>query len=390
MKNTRILIVILAAIILTGLPASCGAGPANEEMRDITTMELVWDMGIGINLGNTLEACGDWIRGSIVLQYEMAWGSPIITEELIKGYADAGFGVVRIPVAWSNLMLDEYTIHPELMDRVEEITQWVLQNGMYAIINIHWDNGWWSAFPTEKEESMRRYTRFWEQISDRFKDYGDMLMFESANEELGWDSLWNRWGSSDAGKAESFALANEINQTFVDLIRASGGNNGKRHLLIAGYHTDFELTCDPLFVMPDDPANRCAVSVHYYTPSTFAILESDASWGRVRMDWGTEGDFRELNRLMDLVKETFIDNGVPVILGEFGSPRPGLKEEGAVFRYITSVAEAAFTRGMAPILWDVTIGEIPEQGVFFNRLTFKMIDPAMEARFREIARMERS
>jgi endoglucanase len=352
-------------------------------------MQLVHEMGIGINLGNTFEATGDWIRGDTVRAFETAWGSPVVTEELIKGYASAGFGVVRIPVAWSNLMGENYTIHPELLLRVEQVTAWVIENGMYAIINIHWDGGWWSAFPTQTEQSMLRFTRFWEQISDHFQHFGDKLMFESANEELGWDSMWNRWGSSTAGKAESYALTNRVNQTFVDIIRSSGGNNPLRHLLIAGYHTDFELTCDPLFEMPQDPANRLAVSVHYYTPSTFAILERDASWGRVRMDWGTDADHRELNRLMDLVQRTFIDKGVPVILGEFGSPRAALKNEGAVFAYITSVAEAAFIRGMAPVLWDITISEIEEKGAFFSRSTFTMVCPEMGARFKEIAAMPR-
>jgi endoglucanase len=350
-------------------------------MRGMTTMELVYDMGIGINLGNTLEACGDWIRGRVVRDFETAWGSPIITEELIKGYADAGFGVVRIPVAWSNLMEDDYTIHPALMNRVEQITQWVLQHGMYAIVNIHWDGGWWSDFPFDYDKCMHKYITIWEQIAERFKNYGDKLMFESANEELGWDSLWNRWSGSDNGKARSYEILNDVNQAFVDLVRASGGNNAKRHLLIAGYHTDIALTCDPYFVMPQDPENRCAVSVHYYTPPTFAILDKDASWGRVRTSWGTENDYRELERYMDMVKTTFIDNGIPVILGEFGSATRG-KEEGSVLRYITAVCEAAFIRGICPVLWDIT-------DVFYCRTTFTMKDAEMEARFREIAQMER-
>jgi endoglucanase len=358
-------------------------------MRLISTMELSWEMGMGINLGNTMEAFGTWINASNIRNFETAWGSPVITEELIQGYANAGFGVVRIPVAWSNMMGDDYTINPDLMDRVEQITQWVLANGMYAIINIHYDGGWWRAFPTETEATLYRYTRFWEQIAERFKYYGDKLMFASANEELGWDSMWNRWGGSNAGKAESYALVNKVNQHFVDLIRASGGNNDLRHLMVQGYHTDFELTVDPLFEMPEDPAGRTAVSVHYYTPSTFALLYEDASWGRARSDWGTDADFRELNRLMDRVQHRFIDNGIPVILGEFGSVREEMKDEGAVFRYITSVAEAAFVRGFVPIVWCITINERPERGLFFSRVTHTMIDPALEQRFREIGEMER-
>jgi endoglucanase len=182
---------------------------------------------------------------------------------------------------------------------------------------------------------------------------------------------------------------NEINQMFVDVVRASGDNNAYRHLLIAGYHTDIELTCDPMFEMPQDPVNRLIAKVHYYTPASFAILERDADWGKVRMDWGTERDLRELNRMMDMVKRTFTDNGIPVIIGEFGSPRADLKDEGAVLTFITSVAEAAYVRGFAPILWDITIREIPEMGVFFSRATNTMIDPLMEEKFREIMKMER-
>lgn len=123
------------------------------------------------------------------------------------------------------------------------------------------------------------------------------------------------------GKTDSYDLVNEINQTFVDIIRSSGGNNPQRHLLISGYNTDVELTCDSLFQMPNDPAGRCAVSVHYYTPSGFAILEEDASWGKMRSTWGTDDDYAELNRNMDLLKTTYVDKGIPVIIGEYGCPK---------------------------------------------------------------------
>ena len=126
-----------------------------------------------------------------------------------------------------------YTINPELDQRVHEIVDWTIGSGMYAIINIHWDNGWVNKFPENKDESMKRFKRMWTQIADSFKDYGDFLMVECQNEELGWETIWNPWGGTQ-GKAESYALCNEINQAFVDVIRASGGNNPKRHLLISG------------------------------------------------------------------------------------------------------------------------------------------------------------
>lgn len=326
--------------------------PTYTAMRDITTMELVREMGLGINLGNTFEACGDWINKSSIDNYIKAWGSPIITEKMIKGYADSGFGVLRIPVAWSNLMSDDgsYTINPDLMRKVQEVVNWTNDNGMYAIVNIHWDNGWFSEFSTKKDESMEKYTRIWTQISESFKDYGDLLMFESLNEELGWQDIWNRWSGNSDGKAEAYALGNEINQTFVDIVRSSGGNNSNRHLLIAGYNTDIELTCDPLFLMPNDPADRCALSIHYYTPSTLTIIEEDATWGKARTTWGTEADLKELDKYVQMMKINYIDNGIAVIVGEYGCLG---KNKTAEVRnlYNSTVAREFYNANMCPVLW---------------------------------------
>lgn len=346
----------------------------NPDMRDISTMELVREMGIGINLGNTYEAFGDWIvqwgDGSVE-SYETAWGSPVITREIIQGYADAGFGVLRIPVHWMNLMGEDYSLSAEYVAAVQEVVDWAVDAGLYVIINIHHDeNGFFADFPKDPERCMYGYTRVWEQIAAAFREYDDYVIFEALNEEGGWGDLWNRWGGTE-GKEEAYALLNAINQAFVDTVRASGGNNELRHLLVSGYNTDIELTCDPLFRMPEDPAGRCAVSVHYYTPPTFAILEEDADWGACRSTWGTEADFAELNRLMDLMKTTFVDQGIPVILGEYGCPYNN-KDGDSVLLYLTSVCEATYSRGMCPILWDTPGGR-------YDRTTYQMTDPELHA-----------
>ena len=379
----------ISALNATALPEK------NGEMRDITTMELVRDMGIGINLGNTMEACGDWIAdvdrqwGDGILtveEYETAWGSPVITQAMIQGMADEGFGVVRVPVAWSNLMGENYQISSELDSRIHEIVDWVIDADMYCIINIHWDNGWVNTFPDNKDECMKRYETMWTQIADSFKDYGDKLMFESQNEELGWESVWNPWGSTD-GKAESYALVNEINQKFVDVVRSSGSNNPQRHLLISGYNTGFDRTCDPLFKMPDDPAGRMAVSVHYYTPAGFAILEDkDESWAKARSTWGTAEDFNELNQQMDMMKTGFIDKGIPVIIGEYGCPTKG-KEASSVRLFLSSVCKAAYERQLCPILWS-TPDSTSDDGVVtkghYDRSTCKLVDQELKVLFNEI------
>lgn len=252
---------------------------------------------------------------------------------------------------------------------------WALDSDLHVIVNLHYDGGWLANFPTDKENCMTKYKRIWTQLCDAFADYGDYLVFESQNEELGWDTLWNRWGGT-TGKEESYALVNEINQTFVDIVRSSGGNNPERHLLISGYGTDIDLTCDSLFQMPQDPAGRCAVSVHYYTPSDFAILEEDASWGTMRSTWGTDADFTQLNHYMDMLKTTFVDKGVPVIIGEYGCPKKN-KDADSVRLFLSSVCEAAYSREMCPVLWDVT-------DLHYNRSTCQMNDSVLQENFRNI------
>lgn len=354
-------------------PESASAETKVPEMRDISTTALVQDMGIGINLGNTFESCGDWIEqwgdGSVE-SYETAWGSPVITQEMIEGYAAEGFGVLRIPVAWSNLMAADYTISPEYLKRVMQVTDWAMDTGMYVIVNIHYDGGWFADFSTQKDTCMQKYTRIWEQLSDAFQDYNDHLMLESLNEEGCWDDIWNRYSGDDSQKKEAYDLLLEINQTFVDTVRASGGNNAKRHLLIAGYATDIDLTCDELFQMPEDPENRMAVSVHYYAPAGFAILEEDADWGKARPQWGSPREQRELACNLDKMTKVFSAKGIPVIIGEYGCPKKN-KEEDSVRLYLSSVCREASARGFCPILWDVTDSH-------YDRTTCKMTDPQLK------------
>ncbi|ADL52801.1 cellulase family glycosylhydrolase [Clostridium cellulovorans] len=360
-KRSRIAAFITASIMTLGLAMTANSqitkaitsNPSAEKtiVRDnMTTTQLVADMGLGWNLGNTLESCGSWITGNSVSSYETAWGAPITTKAMIDGVHNAGFNSIRIPVAWSNLMAADYTISPALLSRVEEVANYALDNNMYVIINLHWDSGWLAGFSTNYDECMKKYKSIWTQLSERFANYGDHLIFESLNEEACFNDIWNRWGGT-TGKDKAYGIANNINQAFVDLIRSSKGNNPKRHLLIAGYATDIPLTCDPLYKMPTDPANRCAVSVHYYTPSTFTILEQDADWGKARTTWGTAEDVAELQNYMNMMKVNFIDKGVPVIVGEYGTNNKN-KTTDMVRLYLTSVAKEAYKLGMCPMLWD--------------------------------------
>jgi endoglucanase len=214
---------------------------------------------------------------------------------------------------------------------------------------------------------MKRYTKMWSQITAYFKDEPGTLIFESLNEEGCFNDVWNRYGGGTAEqKAKAYGILNAINQAFVDLVRKSGGLNGKRHLLIAGYATDIDLTVDPAFVMPKDPAGHCIVSVHYYTPYTFAGLEHDETWGKARSTWGDAKDLEELNAKFDMLKPRFLDKGIPVIVGEYGATWK-TKEPESVRRYLRAVAAKAFGMGMCPMLWD--------PGTHFDRHNLEFKDP---------------
>jgi endoglucanase len=179
-----------------------------------------------------------------------------------------------------------------------------------------------------------------------------MLILESLN-EVGFDNLWNRYSGGQAEqKAEAYRLLNKLNQTFVDTVRAAGGRNGNRPLLIAGYWTDITNTCDSLFKMPDDAVeDKLILSVHYYTPWNFC--------GGNRITWGTASEINELNRLFNMLKVNFIDEGIPVILGEYGvdirSRVNGVnydKNPEDRVRWMTAVTQICIDMGICPVLWD--------------------------------------
>jgi len=355
-----------------------------SSLENVSSIVFVKRMGLGWNLGNTMEACGDWIDKSKLSNYETAWGNPMTTKAMIDKVKEAGFSSVRIPVAWSNLMDEEtFTIHPGLFKRVKQIVDWVIENEMIAVVNIHWDGGWWHQFPKDYDSTMKRFVRMWDQIAHVFKDYPANLVFEDLNEEGCFGEIWNQWGGTNhtpSKKEKAFNILNNINQTFVDLVRKSGGMNVKRHLLVAGYCTDVDLTASPEFKMPEDPENHLILSIHYYTPYTFAGLTKDESWGKMRRTWGTQADFNELNSKMQILKTRFLDNGVPIIIGEYGATTKN-KEHESVRRFLLSVAGKMYAMGMCPMLWDT--------GDFLDRRALRFKDQELLKGFQEILRKKR-
>ncbi len=372
-----------AALLLAVLAGVPSLSPAADPARPAADpAAFVRKMGLGWNLGNTLEACGEWIKGTKTSDYETAWGNPVTTREMIHAIREAGFGSVRIPVAWSNLMGEHHTIDSRLLERVGRVVDDVLAEGMVAVVNIHWDGGWWKHFQTDEPATMQRYTRMWSQIAGHFRDRGTDLVFESLNEEGSFPEIWDRYkqDAKPEDKRKAYGILNRINQAFVDLTRTSGGMNGSRPLLIAGYATDIDLTTDPEFRMPADPARMSIVSVHYYTPSTFTILDKDASWGKARATWGTKEDLKELDDNFRKLEKRFTSRGIPVIVGEYGGAAKN-KDPGSVRTYNLTVAERAWRLGMCPMLWDA--------GGYFDRRKLRFNDPDLAAGFRKVSTLPR-
>ena len=366
----------------------------NGVMRTgIDAYDIVKDMGAGTNLGNTLESCGTWIGTSSTSNYETAWGQPVTTQEMIDGMKAAGFDSIRIPVAWSNMMADDgtYTINEKYFNRVETVLNYALNADMYVIINIHFDSGWWARFGSkteqERKDAMTKYKTMWTQIANRFQEYSDRLIFESANEELG-----TRLNSTDDYKGSGYyakddldslyKLTNEINQTFVDIVRSTGGNNARRFLLIAGYDTDISKTCDLRYKMPTDTIDsHLMVSIHYYSPATYCIVDNPKnSWG-YSASWGTEKDVETLQQELTQMRISFVNKGYPVIIGEYGVTDTKISENNFVRKegrdlFFRSVCEFALENNMCPILWDCS--------QVFDRRNLTMTNEAEKALYIEM------
>ncbi len=330
-----------------------------DDSENLTALELSKLMGNGINLGNTMEAYGRPELGinADTSKYETFWGQPVTTEEMIAGMKSCGFDSIRIPVAWTNMMDYEngdYTIADAYLDRVDELITYAINNGMYVIINDHWDGSWWGMFGSATEETRETaftmYTSMWTQLAERYHDYDESLIFESGNEELG-----NRLNDTDICKDsgslsedECYEMTNRINQTFVDTVRATGGNNADRFLLIAGYNTNIAKTCDDRFKMPKDTIpDKLLVSVHYYDPWNYCGTDSGTQWG-------THGEYETQNA--DLKKMTkFTEQGYGVIIGEYGVLA---KDDGTLKDSITAYTENLLDNcdlyNFVPMLWDTS------------------------------------
>ena len=332
-----------------------GVQDATLTIADITSMELVSDMKIGWSLGNTLDA-----TGGLGISSEWSWGNPKTTQEMIDAILAQGFNVIRIPVTWQGHFgsAPEYKIQEAWMERVQEVVDYAYNKGAYVILNIHHED--WH-FPSEenKAAASAQLAAIWTQIANHFKDYDEHLIFEGLNEprKKGTAVEWN------GGDREGREVVNHFAQVFVDTVRATGGNNTLRHLMITGYAASSDKKALEAIVLPDD--DKLIVSVHAYTPYNFALNTAGTS------TWDIERDTRDIDTVMKTIQDLFISKGIPVIIGEFGAMNKENEAERVewVMYYLTKAMEI----GVPCLWWDnnVVSGDGEKFGLLDRRsLTF--------------------
>lgn len=319
--------------------------------------DLMRNIKIGWNLGNSLEAAGG----------ETAWGNPATTLAMINKIREMGFNAVRIPCSWDQYLNDEttYEIKATWLARVKEVVDYCMQNDLYAILNIHWDGGWLeNDIPNGyNEEVNNKQKTLWTQIATYFRDYDEHLLFAGCNEPNVEDE-------------DDMATLLKYEQTFVDAVRATGGKNAYRNLIVQGPSTDIDKTMQYMNALPvDETPNRLSVEIHYYSSWQFCGMEKDESWGKAFYFWGEEnkkyatGAYEGrwdnicgesyVQAQFQKLKERFTDKGIPVIIGEFAAVRRTLPDEQAQEGHDLSraafdecVVREANARGLVPFYWD--------------------------------------
>lgn len=341
--------------------------PPDASGMGLNAKQLVAKLNLGWNLGDDLESTGG----------ETAWGNPKATQALIDLVKENGFNAIRIPCSW-NQYANQTTakIEDTWLQRVKQVVQYCINDSMYAILNIHWDGGWLEDHVDAADSAAvnAKQKAFWQQIATTMRGFGEHLLFASANEP----SVQN---------ASQMGVLLSYHQTFINAVRSTGGKNSYRVLVIQGPSTDMDLTHQLMNKLPvDSVPNKLVVEVHYYTPWNFCGMTQDQSYGNMFYYWGknyhsktdttrnaTWGEESYVDSTFQLMKQQFIDKGIPVIIGEFGAIRRSnlkgdsltlhLNSRAHFFEYITREAKAD---GMVPFYWDAgNMGN--DASALFNR-----------------------
>lgn len=346
---------ICAAVTAVGIMATALILPAAAEetitLPNNETINFVNSMGAGWNLGNAFDASNcTWLSNE--MDYETAWCGAETTRELIKAIADEGFTTIRVPVSWHNHVDSSFNISDNWMERVKEVIDWCVEEDLYIILNSHHDIEKGYYYPTydEYDTSEKFVKKIWTQISEEFKDYSEKLIFECSNEPraVGTDYEWWFNASSPSSQAaESIDCINKLNQVALDAIRATGGNNKSRYVMVPGYSTSTDGVITESFDLPKDSVeNRLIVTMHIYTDKKGYYMNP-----------------------IKKIYEKYVKNGIPVILGEYNEDSGANNYDSGSAEYLGGLVKYARERGITSIIWDNNAKEFK----LIDRTTLKWV-----------------
>ena len=338
MKHLKAIILLLAIISIQ----------SRAMEHDVDAQTWCKNVVMGWNLGNSLEAEGT----------ETSWGNPATTADMIKSIKGEGFNAVRIPVRWGqHCDMSTMAIDEKWLSRVKEIVDWCLAEDMYVIINTHHDL-WLEHYPTnaKKTELNEKLGKLWTNIAIAFADYDGRLAFAGLNEV----NAEGNWGLTPT--QENYDVTNSFNQTFVDAVRATGGNNAQRNLIVQSYRCNPTMGLTNLVVPTDPTPNRLSVEFHYYDPYSFCsgAAGSYNYWGIAFSDKGTvtpDGNEKSLANFFLTIREKWWEQGLGVVIGEYGcschyTTADKVTQEANMQYYMKCLVAEARKNGFAAFVWD--------------------------------------
>lgn len=366
-------------------PTSAPVVAPETPINNVSATEIAKSIFAGVNIGNTLEAPDG----------EGSWCRPV-TVSYIRGLKAAGFNAVRIPCAWNSHIQGKTTaekakniIDPAWLDRVDEIVGWVIGEGMYAIVNIHWDGGWLeeSCVNGYDADVDKKQSTFWTQIANKLGHYDEHLLFAGMNEP-------GQQNQTQAGQEQSVKAIMAYQQTFVNAVRGTGGNNASRVLIHQTPFTNIDEGIRGLYKLPEDPAaDRSMVEVHFYDPSDFTIMEKDGDWSpTVKLYWGkdnfvegsdrncTWGDESHVDAQFAKIQNYYVSKGIPAIIGEYGVEANRNINGMDVDKHLASraywteyVTMSAKKHGCVPFLWETGNDINRTDGILTNAYLFNAL-----------------
>lgn len=343
-------------------------GEAETQEFAKTSADFVKGIKVGWNLGNTLESCKSWGNmpdDPTPEEQETAWNNPVTTKAMIDKVASSGFNAIRIPVTWTYQVTKKsgvYSINDDWMNRVQTVVDYCVANDMYIIINMHHDDqysvdGGWidiSASNYKFNKILDEYSQLWKLIADRFKNYNEKLIFEGLNEVCatasydgcgsGTGKCW--WGHSE----DSFDRLNQLYQKFIDTVRATGGNNAKRYLMIPTYGAQWYEN-QLKNVTATDSAKHLIVDMHWYDTSAqlnFSNVEASyiTMWKEYAEKYGygiVLGECGFATNSSITAKNKWANNFVKPLKEKYGIP-VFLWDDGGDFKILD--------REASPVNWD--------------------------------------